>query len=284
MAPAPLLPDDVLELIFERAAEDAAAVDGVDAAFVCRHARSWHRRYLRAAAASLLARAAVARAARPRDDGVRALVEYCGWRQLHRRDAARFLARYADAHARRRRLAAHALLGGPRVDVYGCHALYHVVREWAGAAGHRGVARALVRYDPMCLREASPALRDDRRLVLAAVRRRGPALAYASARLRDDREVVEAAVRQDGAALAYAHRRLQADARAVGLAVDSNGDALFYAAEHLRCDLAIVRRAVRTRPYVVHLAPPAFYDDPEVAAHTARLRRRGARASAAGGA
>ena len=48
-----------------------------------------------------------------------------------------------------------------------------------------------------------PALRDNRKLVLAASRQNGKALQFVSDRLRDDREVVLAACNQYGKALQF---------------------------------------------------------------------------------
>ena len=189
---------------------------------------------------------------------VATLVAYCRWRDLYERDPLLFRERYLGAPAPSRLLAALALAGGAPLDLYACPVARAVAREWAAAAT-RPFARALLRHDPCYLRLVARELRDDRALVLAAVRRCGCALAYASARLRADPLVVEAAVREDGAALAYAAPHLKRDARTVGLAVDSNGDALFYAAARFRGDVDVVRRAMRTRPYVIDLAPPALW-------------------------
>jgi len=60
----------------------------------------------------------------------------------------------------------------------------------------------------LALEHASDALRNDRQLVLEAVRQNGLALEYASDALRNDREVVDGAVRQNGTALAYAGEAL----------------------------------------------------------------------------
>ena len=47
-------------------------------------------------------------------------------------------------------------------------------------------------------------MKDDKEIVLEAVRPNGYALRYASERLKDDEEIVLEAVRQDGYALAFA--------------------------------------------------------------------------------
>src|SRR5277367_2273834 len=65
----------------------------------------------------------------------------------------------------------------------------------------------------------SEGFRDDRDVVLAAVRRNGWALAIASENLRADREVVLAAVRQNGWILDRASEDLRADREVVITAV-----------------------------------------------------------------
>ncbi|MEC7464617.1 MAG: DUF4116 domain-containing protein, partial [Pseudomonadota bacterium] len=55
---------------------------------------------------------------------------------------------------------------------------------------------------------AAPHLRDDREVVLKAVKKWGVALKHASPRLRADREVVMAAVKRNSAALKYASKQL----------------------------------------------------------------------------
>lgn len=57
-------------------------------------------------------------------------------------------------------------------------------------------ARLVLPKNPDCLRHASEAIRDDKDLVLLAVRYDGEALRHASDRLRGDREVVETAIRE----------------------------------------------------------------------------------------
>ena len=91
---------------------------------------------------------------------------------------------------------------------------------------------------------ASPELRADREVVLAAVEHDGwggRSLGYASPELRADREVVMAAVRQRGLALEYASEALRADSEVVGAAVQQHGPA------------AALHSLVRPRGY-----PPGF--------------------------
>ena len=90
------------------------------------------------------------------------------------------------------------------------------------------------------LRSASPRERDDKALVVEAVRLSGHALSYASPRLRGDRECALAAVRQDGSSLQVCAAALQDDAGVVGAACRQDGRALCWASARLRRDPAIV--------------------------------------------
>ena len=63
----------------------------------------------------------------------------------------------------------------------------------------------------IALEFAAPHLRDDREIVLKAVKKWGIALKHASCRLQADREVVMAAVNRNSAALKYASKKLSAE-------------------------------------------------------------------------
>ena len=54
-------------------------------------------------------------------------------------------------------------------------------------------------------------IKDDKSVILAAVKKNGMMLRFASDRLRDDREVVKAAAKRDERALQYASYELQND-------------------------------------------------------------------------
>tara|TARA_B100001059_G_scaffold223566_1_gene248660 strand:+ start:292 stop:5187 length:4896 start_codon:yes stop_codon:yes gene_type:complete len=92
----------------------------------------------------------------------------------------------------------------------------------------------------------SAVLRDDKEVVMHAVRRHPSALEEASERLRDDKEVVMAAVTINGAAITYASPRLRADKDLAILAVrnDLRGESLQLIAPELRDDEDVVALAV----------------------------------------
>jgi hypothetical protein len=90
----------------------------------------------------------------------------------------------------------------------------------------------------------SEQFRDDKQVVLAAVRCYGDTLKDASENFRADREVVLAAVHQDGWALKYASKDLRADREVVLAAVKQYGVVLRYASEDLRADHDVALAAV----------------------------------------
>ena len=74
-----------------------------------------------------------------------------------------------------------------------------------------------MQQDGYALRHASPEVRADREVVLAAVQQSGYALRHASLEVRADREVVLAAVQEDGYALEHASPELQQDEELIAL-------------------------------------------------------------------
>ena len=90
------------------------------------------------------------------------------------------------------------------------------------------VVLAAVRHHGYALHDASARLKDDKDIILTAVRFNGSLLSYAFARPRDDKEVVLTAVRQKGHILDYASKRLQNDKEVVEAALTSNIKALIY--------------------------------------------------------
>ena len=98
--------------------------------------------------------------------------------------------------------------------------------------------------DPPLLRGLPEALRADREVVLAAVKKQGMALEYAAEPLRSDREVVLAAVKKTGGALRYACPELRDDREVVLAAVRQRGNALHWASARLRGDMDLAAEAL----------------------------------------
>lgn len=94
------------------------------------------------------------------------------------------------------------------------------------------------------LREAPAAAREDRDVVMAAVRLSGIALQYASPELRSDREVVLTAMRGMHSAFQYVTPELRADREVVSLAATRNGYMFKDAAEELKADRDFVLKII----------------------------------------
>ena len=98
------------------------------------------------------------------------------------------------------------------------------------------------------LKYASPELRADKEVVLAAVKNSGAQLKYASPELRADKEVVLAAVNNTGYALQFASPELRADKEVVLAAVENKDFAIQFASDELKRDKDVIRISMK-RPY-----------------------------------
>ena len=99
----------------------------------------------------------------------------------------------------------------------------------------------------MALEYASESLRNNEKIVLAAVNATGQALEYASENLKN-KAVVLAAVSSHGAALEFASVDLKKDKEIVLAAVSNHGAALEFASVDLKKDKEIVLVAVKKVP------------------------------------
>jgi len=124
------------------------------------------------------------------------------------------------------------------------------------AAGTRYVARALS--------YATDAVKEDRAVVLVAVRMDGMALRYAAGSIKGDREVVLEAVRQSGQALQYATGSLRADRAVAFEAVRQDGDALRWAGAVIKADKDVALAAVRKEGRTLEFVAEALQADREV--------------------
>ena len=98
---------------------------------------------------------------------------------------------------------------------------------------------------PEHLKFACKSLKDDRDVVLSAVKKYGFTLIYASSRLRDDKELVLVAVKENPWVLACVSERLMDDKDVVLEAVKKNGYVLQFASGRLRDDKSVVLEAVK---------------------------------------
>jgi hypothetical protein len=106
------------------------------------------------------------------------------------------------------------------------------------------VVLAALRKKPAEFRWASDKLRADFDVTLAAVTYIGWNLGEADQTLQDNINVVLAALNQNGMALAYASTRLRGEKDVVLAAVNHNGEALQYASEGLKDDDDVVGAAI----------------------------------------
>ena len=107
---------------------------------------------------------------------------------------------------------------------------------------------------------ASPENKEDKEIVLAAVRAHGRALRYTK-KLRGDRDCCLAAVENTGSALQFCSRECRSDPELVLTALASAPTALQYASEEIRANARIVAVAAKQDRRVLACAPEAVQRD-----------------------
>lgn len=132
----------------------------------------------------------------------------------------------------------------------------------AHVRSRRSVVLAACRFDPMALRLADDKLKDDERLVVAAVARCGLALQHASARLRAKPDVVLLASHPNVSALRFCSQTLL-DNEGFALAAirRCGGECLQFLSHRLRGDVGVVSAAVRTCGLALSYAWPLLWSD-----------------------
>lgn len=145
----------------------------------------------------------------------------------------------------------------------------HEVPEWLELSPEvlredREVILAAVRRSGLALKCAAPECQGDKEVVLEAVCQNGNALEFASAELQADRDIVLAAVARRGDALRLAAPALRADRDVVLAAVSRRGEALRHADPALRADRQIVLAAVRQSAEAFEYAAPGLKRDREI--------------------
>ena len=129
------------------------------------------------------------------------------------------------------------------------------------------VLASVKRFGP-ALRYASTELQADREVVLAAVKKQGYVLEYyASTEMLSDREIVLAAMQNDCAGahvLPYVSAELQADREVVLAAVKLHGEALRYASSVMKADRGVVMAAIMQTPEAFWYASAALKRDRKV--------------------
>jgi hypothetical protein len=94
--------------------------------------------------------------------------------------------------------------------------------------------KAALKMYPYWILKIIPELKDDKGIVLEAVKQTGDVLFHASDRLKDDPEIVLAAVKQDGDSLYFASDRLKDDKEVVLAAREKHFWPLDYASDRLQ--------------------------------------------------
>jgi len=122
------------------------------------------------------------------------------------------------------------------------------------------------------LKNASDTLKNDKDIVLEAIKNNGYSLEYASDRLKNDREIVLEAIKTDFWALKYASDTLKNDKEIVLEAI-KNGNSLQYASNTLKNDKEIVLEAIKNNGYFLEYASDTLKNDREIVLKSIRKRK-----------
>ena len=115
---------------------------------------------------------------------------------------------------------------------------------------------------PFDLYPVSLRLRDNKEIIMAAVKKKGENLRYASDRLKDDKEVVLAAIKNGGSAIGIS-KRLKNDEDVAMAAID-NGESLSHFENKISDNRDIVMHAVKKHGFDLVHASERLKDDIEV--------------------
>jgi len=119
-------------------------------------------------------------------------------------------------------------------------------------------------FNGCSLRDVSERLRNDKKVVIAAVQNNGWALQFASKELQNDKQVVMTAIQTNGRSLQDASERLRNDKKVVIAAVQNNGWALQFASKELKNNREVVLIAVKKNGYTLEDASERLRNDKEV--------------------
>jgi serine/threonine protein kinase len=128
----------------------------------------------------------------------------------------------------------------------------------------KDVVLEAVKQDGLFLVFASDKLKDDKDVVLEAVKQDGDSLVFASDKLKDDKDVVLEAVKQDGFSLNYASIKLKDDKDVVLEAVKQDGLSLVFASDKLKDDKDVVLEAVKKNGFSLNYASNKLKDDKDI--------------------
>eukprot|EP00747_Dinoflagellata_sp_TGD_P210118 gnl/TRDRNA2_/TRDRNA2_83439_c3_seq1.p1 gnl/TRDRNA2_/TRDRNA2_83439_c3~~gnl/TRDRNA2_/TRDRNA2_83439_c3_seq1.p1 ORF type:complete len:328 (+),score=69.54 gnl/TRDRNA2_/TRDRNA2_83439_c3_seq1:108-986(+) len=129
---------------------------------------------------------------------------------------------------------------------------------------------AAVTAEGLALEYASPEMRADREVVMAALQQDAWALEFASDELKEDRELVLVAVLKDGQSFVFSGQAARGDKEIVLIAVRQNGDLLELARQELKMDKQVVLAAVAQNGWALEHAHPSLHVDRDVVLSAAR--------------
>lgn len=107
--------------------------------------------------------------------------------------------------------------------------------------------------------------RNDREVVLEAVKGAGRDIRFANPELRADEDIYITALKQDGSALEYLSPQAKADKTLVLLAIQTFGRALFFASQELKADKEVVLEAIKKDGWAFTDASEKLVADKELA-------------------
>jgi hypothetical protein len=132
------------------------------------------------------------------------------------------------------------------------------------------IALKLVKLDGMVLENISTKLKDNEKIVRAAINNNPFAAMFASKKLLDNKDLALIAVNKEGGAFSYFSERLRSDKDVVLPAVKNNGEALLYVFGELKKDKEIVLAAIKSNKKAVLFTPNELFSDKEVALEALR--------------
>lgn len=125
------------------------------------------------------------------------------------------------------------------------------------------IALLLVKEAEIKLDQLPRKIRQDKEVVLEAVKACGSNLEYAP-QFVSDREVVLSAVKSDGLAIEFSSKRFTDDKEIMLEAVKENGKSLNFASERLREDPEVVLAAVKQNGLILNLISQEMKSNPEI--------------------
>lgn len=155
-----------------------------------------------------------------------------------------------------------------RVTIDGC-ALRKEQDEWKD---NKQVLLSAVKNNGLALKYASKNLKNDHDAVMAAITNDNSSLKYASKNLRNSIHIIKPAVSRDGRALEYASQHLKNDQDIVHTAVTQYGDSLRYASIELKDNIDIVTVAVKQDAHSLRYASARLREDEQLFRHYAIAR------------